>query len=752
MNLHEHKRTTMIGQSIPRIDGLAKVTGQAIYADDFPLPRRLQARVLRSPLPHARIVHLDTQRAKSLPGVRAVITSSDLPDRRYGILIRDIRLLARDRVLYAGEAVAAVAAVDEETAQEALERIKVEYEELPAVLDPGEAMEGTAPPLHPEASTYQGFQAKGESPHVCVHTVYSHGRVEEGFAQAEWIFEDTFRTQIVHQGYLEPHTCCVSVGCDGRVKVWSNHKGPFELRAQLAEFLGLDLEQIEVIYGSIGGDFGGKGVMMGEPLCYVLSRTTGSPVKLTLDPREEFTATHARHASMITIRSGLTKEGVLTARQVKVVFDSGAYAGANYVGTARGDERAAGVYRIPHCRIDGYTVYTNKLPAGHCRAPGDPQVAFAVESHTDMIASRIGLDPYEFRLRNVLREGDLSPIGEAWRHIRARETLNLAVKMSNWGKPKRTLSGRGIAMTERRTGWGTSSALVMLHADGSATLVIGTTDPGTGSRTVLTQIVAEELQIPLEKVSLGEGNTGLAPYDQGSGGSRVTHTAGTAAKHAAQDALRQVKELASRRFECPLEEVIYEQGFVRTANGPPIPMEKVITSSGRKPGAVIVGSAQNVAEVPRVNCFSAQVAEVEVDPETGVVQVREVVAANDIGRALNPHGAQGQVEGAVVQGVGFALYEEVPYQKGQPLVAGPKDYWMPTALDGPAVKSYFLEDGMGPGPYGSKSIGEQGIAATAPAIANAIWDAVGVRITDLPITPEKVRAALKDRPAVRKGE
>lgn len=752
MNLNETKADQnedpkVIGQGVPRLDAFAKVTGQAVYADDFRLPRHLEARVLRSSLPHARIVSIDVEQAKALLGVRAVLTGADLSNRRYGNQIQDIPVLAYDRVRYVGEPLAAVAAVDGDTAEEALERITVEYEELPAVFDPFAAMKASAPVLHPQAPRYQGFMGEGEAPNVCTHTVYGQGNVEEGLAQAAFIFEDTFHTQIVHQGYLEPHACCVELGIGGKARLWSNHKAPFELRKQMAQFLGLDIQQIEVIYGSIGGDFGGKGVMMGEPLCYLLAQKSGCPVKLVLKFREELTATHTRHASVITILSGLNREGLVTARQVTVVFDAGAYAGANYVGTVTGDQRAAGAYRIPHCRIDAYSVYTNTLPAGHCRAPGDPQVAFAVESHTDMVAARMGLDPYEFRLRNVLEEGDLSPTGEAWHHILARETLTSAVKRSNWGKPRKPCVGRGLALTERMTGWGISAALVMLHMDGSATLMTGTTDVGTGSRTVLAQIVAEELQIPLEKVGLGEGDTGRSPYDQGSGGSRVTNTAGRAARLAAQDALQQVKELAARRLGCPLEDVTYRQGYVLTPKGQKISLAEIITIPGRRQGEAIIGRAQNVAEKPLVNCFSAQVVEVEVDPDTGRVEVKEVVAVNDIGRALNPPAAHGQVEGAVVQGIGFALHEELFYEDGQPQVANLRDYRMPTALDAPMVKSYFLEDGLGPGPHGSKSIGEQGIAATAPAIANAIWDAVGVRVMELPVTPEKVRAALRGKAA-----
>lgn len=735
----------VVGQSLPRSDALAKVTGEALYTGDIRLSGCLEAKVLRSPLPHARILHIDTSRAERLPGVATVITAKDLPPRRYGHGIADQPVLARDRVLFVGERVAAVAAADEATAEEAVELIRVEYEELPAVTDPLEAMGEGAPVLHPELASYRGGPRAPEAPNVVAHVTYGVGDVEAGFRQADIVYEDTFRTPVVHQGYLEPHACLVEIGTAGKVRIWTTTKSPFELRAHLAELLGLPMSSIEVHYSYLGGDFGGKGAIMDEPICYYLALKSGRPVRLTMTVAEELTAANPRHAAIITIKSGLKRDGELVARQVRVVFDAGAYAGANTHPVVAGARRALGPYRIPHTRIDAYAVYTNSVPAGHCRAPGDPQVFFAVESHTDMLAARLGLDPVEFRRKNLLREGDLSPTGLAWEGICALEVMEKALSLSDWGKPKPSpYVGRGLAVTERTVGAGASTAVVKLHPDGGATVVTGATDPGTGSHTALRQVAAEELGLPVERVALAWGSTGLAPYDQGSGSSRVTHVAGQAVRLAVQDALAQLKQALGARLGVTAEAITFQDGAFSLPHGQRLSLSEALALLGRARN-VIIGRGSYVAEEIRHTCFSCQVAEVAVDPETGYVEVRKVVAVNDIGRAINPAAARGQVEGAVVQGIGFALTEELPHPDGIPRVTALADYKMLTTLDAPAVESHLLEGALGPGPFGAKSIGEQPIAAAAPAVANAIYDAVRVRLTELPITPEKLRRALKSR-------
>lgn len=727
---------------MPREEAWGKVTGGAVYTSDLKLPGCLEAKVLRSPYPYARIVKIDTRRAKELPGVKAVITAQDLPNQRYGNGIQDQPVLARGLVRFVGERVAAVAADDVDTAMEALGLIHVDYEELSGSTDPLEAMQQGATLLHPELNTYRKDNKVMFIPNVVDYVTFGIGDLEAGFTQAELIYEHTFRTQVVHSGYLEPHVCMVEVGSDKEVKVWSNNKAPFELRGKLAKLFSLPVSKLEVIYGNIGGDFGGKGAIMDEPICYYLALATRKPVRLTMTMEEELFAANPRHATIITIKSGMLKNGTLMARHAKVVFDTGAYAGANSHPIVGGIRRALGAYRIPHTKIDGYAVYTNSVPAGHCRAPGDPQVFFAVESHTDLLAHAIGLDPVEFRRRNVLHPGDISPCNLKWEGINALQVLELAVKKANWDNRQKLLNvGYGIALTERSSGLGGSAAAVMLHADGGATVVSGFTDPGTGSSTVLRQIVACELEIPLAKVSIAGGSTALVPYDNGSGSSRVTHVTGHAVRQATQDALSQAKQLAASQLESAEDKIVYRDGLFIAPGKEGLSLQEVLAKAGRAQN-VIVGRGSFVAEKSMDTCFSAQVAKVEVDMETGQVTVARLLSVNDIGRALNPLAVKSQVEGAVVQGWGFALNEELSYHKGQPRGRGLANYKLATCLDAPPVESYLLEEELGPGPYGAKSIGEQGIAATAPAIANAIYDAIGVRILDLPITPEKILQAL----------
>ncbi len=741
-----------LGVSWTRRDAFKKVTGEAAFTGDIRLPDCLVGKTLRSPYPHARILNINTSRAMKLSGVYAVITAKDLPAKRFGTAIGDQPVLARKRVRFAGERVAALAAVDEQTALEALDLIKVEYEPLPFQIDPSEAMRDHAVLLHPKFITYHKARQDITIPNVVDWATYGIGDLATGFSLADFTYDHTFRTQVVHQGYLEPHTCMVHISHDKTIHVWSNNKTPYPMRNELAELLSIPIDQIEVHFGYIGGDFGGKEGLMDEPVCYYLALLSHHPVRMAMTTAEELMAANPRHASMITVKSGVQKDGTLVARQVDVIFDAGAYAGANANPLVGGLRRALGAYRIPHTRINGYAVYTNSVPAGHCRAPGDPQVFFAVESHTDMIAHDLGLDPYQFRLSNVLREGDISPSGLRWRDINAQEVLTVAMLNSNWGRPKpNPFTGYGLALTERTTGIGGSAAIVTVHADGSATVVSGSTDPGTGSSTVMRQILAYELQIPVEKVSFAGGNTALAPFDNGSGSSRVTHITGQAVQAAAQDTLNQLKRLAALQLKITEDEVTYQDGVFSGPDKPALSLVAVLSKAGKAKN-VIMGRGHYMADSVDNTCFSAQVAEVEVDPDTGQVTVKRIVSANDIGLALNPLAVQSQVEGAVVQSTGFALTENLPRPGGQPTVKTLADYKMATALDAPVVESYLVEGAPGSGPYGAKSIGEQPMAAVAPAIANAIYDAVGVRLTELPLSPEKLAIALRDSNRQKAGE
>ncbi|MBI4234177.1 MAG: xanthine dehydrogenase family protein molybdopterin-binding subunit [Chloroflexi bacterium] len=737
---------TTIGKPVPRLEGNDKVLGRARYVADLGLPGMLWGKALRSPYPHARILGIDASKARRIPGVHAVLTAQDIPDTRVGRRLRDMPVLARGRVRFIGEKVAAVAAEDPDVAEEALLAIEVEYQALPAVFDPLEAMQEGAPLLHEGLPGYQGLPGPmDKASNVVSHVTWSKGDVQEGFAQADHVFEHTLTCPFVHQAYLEPHACVVRIDEGGRVQVWANNKTPFLLRRQLAEGALLPEERIVVHPVPIGGDFGGKGSFMDVPLAYFLAGASRRPVKMVMSYIEELMAGNPRHPVVATLRSGVTRDGRIVARQVRMVFNSGAYAAfkPSPSVTLLGASHAAGPYSIPHARIDSYVVYTNCVPCGHFRAPGEPQAVFVAESHMDMVARELGLDPLEFRLRNLVREGDTSPTGEQWHHIRAEETLRAAAEAIGWGKPKdRPNVGRGIAMGERHVGIGQSNATLRLEPDGSLTLLTPVLDTGTGAHLILRQVVAEVLSVPVEQVSVVNVDTSAAPFDSGVGGSRVTFVAGQTALRAAQQLRQKLAALAAERLGCQESEVQLAEGAFQ-ARGRRLTLAQVAAGAPLEATSVFVEfSATQFAEVTG---FTAQAAEVEVDPDTGQVQVRCIVSANDVGTVLNPIAHQGQIEGGVIQGLGYALMEELRVSEGRVSTLTFGEYKIPTMKDVPPLTTVLLESPTGPGPFQGKAIGEHAISPIAPAIANALFDAIGVRIADLPITAEKVYSALQEK-------
>ena len=737
-----------VGKSVSRVDALAKVTGEAVFTADVMLPGMLYGMAKRSPYPHARIVRIDSRRAEALSGVKAVITAEDVPDIRMGLKLQDVPILARNEVRFAGEKVAAVAAVDEETVREAVNLIDVEYEELPALTDVMEAMKSGSMLVHEKLHTYSGLPAPVKDTNIFFHETFSKGDTAQGFAQADLVLEHTFTTPVVHQGYMEPHAALVDINPDGSITVWSSVKVPFRVRSLMAEIIGLPITRVKVIPGFVGGDFGGKGMVLDEPLCYYLARKSRRPVKMVMSRQEEFLASSPRHPSIIRLKAGVTKSGELVAWEANAIFDSGAYAAYKPQVGLGGTKKLAGTYRISHVRIDGYYVYTHTLPCGHCRAPGDPQASFAVETFMDMIASHLKLDPFRFRWLNALEEGDLSATGEPWKGINLKETMNAAVKASGWGKPKPNKHyGIGIACAERPTGTGESSAVVIVNGDGSANLITGSSDPGTGSRTILCQIVAEALQIPMERITINLVDTDSAPYDQGAGGGRTTFVAGLSAYRAALQVRKQLVASAVKLLKCPqeqAEEIIEARdGFLFAKADPSkkISYSQAVRATGK---SQLIGEETFSSKEMDDTCFATHIAEVQVDPERGVVEVLRITAAHDIGFAINPAAAEGQIEGGIVQGVGFALLEEMRRSEGK--VANPSltDYKLVTPLDAPEITTLLIEGAPGPGPFHAKSIGEIPTCPIASAVANAIFDAVGVRITDLPISGEKIVKALKE--------
>jgi len=693
--------------------------------------------------------------------VHAVLTGQDLGGRLYGRSVIDIPVLAHDRVRFIGEPVAAVAAETLDAAQQALDLIDVEYEELPAVFDPFEAMAEGAPILHPDLSKYRrdGSVAAagmgevefhwGDLPNLLSHEIKETGDVEQGLRQADVVLENTYHVPIQHQAYIEPHNCLISAEDSGKVRVWASNKAPFTLRSVLARDLGLPEESIVVEPTLVGGDYGGKGSPLNIPLTYFLSRTAGRPVRMIMDSVAEFTAANPRHPAWITIKTGVMRDGTLVARHVKVVFASGAYAGFKPIAGARlfpASRHTAGVYRIPHFKYEVFMVYTNTVPCGHMRAPGGPQVAFACETDIDRVAEAVGMDPLAFRLRNAVVEGEVNALGETWKSVRLRECLETAERVSNWASPKPPNVGRGVAACEEPAGGGGSTSLVQVHQDGSATLVTAVNDQGSGSHTILVQIVANELQLPLERVTLEIVGTEREIWDRGSSAQSVTRMAGQATLQAAADARAKLAATAAEYFlGCPETQVQLVDGAFRDPDQPSLSASfQDVAARACVKGEPVIGTHRYVNWEPSdATSFIAQVAEVEVDRETGEVRVRKVVSASDVGTVLNPIGVTGQLEGAMIQGLGMALMEELRQTDGRIETVGLHDYKVPTVRDVPPAENVLITTGEGDGPYGAKAVAELALLPLPAAIGNAVYDAVGVRITELPITAEKIYLQLR---------
>jgi CO/xanthine dehydrogenase Mo-binding subunit len=742
-----------VGKSVKRVDALAKVTGEAVYSADVMIPGMLYGLAKRSPHPHARIRRIDTRRAEALPGVKAVITAKDVSDILLGLKLRDVPILARDEVRFVGEKVAAVAAVDEETAREAVDLIDVDYEMLPALIDVEEAMKQGSIRVHENLHTYSGLPAPVKDTNIFHHDNYSKGDTAKGFAGADLIFEQTFTTPVVHQGYMETHVSMVDVSPDGGVTVWSSNKVPFRVRSIMAEIIGAPITRVRVIPSFVGGDFGGKGMVVDEPLCYYLALKSCRPVKMVMSRQEEFLAGSPRHASIIRLKAGVTNSGELVAWEATAIFDSGAYAAYKPQVGLGGTKKLGGTYRIPHVRIDGYYVYTHTVPCGHCRAPGDPQASFAVESFMDMMASHLKLDPFRFRWLNALDEGNLSPTGEPWKGINLKDTMTAAVKASSWGKPKPAKHhGIGIACAERPTGTGESSGVVIVNGDGSVNIISGTSDPGTGSRTILCQIVSEALKVPVDQITINLVDTDSAPYDQGAGAGRTTFVAGESAYRAAIEVRKQLVQIAAKLLDCPPEKaedlIDARDGFLFMKSDPAKKVSFAQAVKASKKSQIMAEETFACNDMDDT-CFATHVAEVQVDPERGAVQVLRITAAHDIGFAINPAAAEGQIEGGVLSGVGFALLEEMQRSDGKIVNPTLADYKLCTPRDAPEIIPLLIEGAPGAGPFNAKAIGETPTCPVAAAVANAIYDAVGVRITDLPITGEKIVKALKESGAVR---
>jgi CO/xanthine dehydrogenase Mo-binding subunit len=737
-----------VGKAVPRLEGADKVTGKMRYAADIECPAALSAKILRSPLPHARILRIDTTKAAKLPGVRAMITGADVAGVMVGLRMKDMPLLAQDRVRYVGEPIAAVAADNDEIAEEALNLIDVQYQELPFVTDPVEAIRPGAPVLHENPAGYKNAPEREiELPNVQSYGKWSNGDLEAGFQKAARVFEHTFRTPLGFHGYIEPHACTVQINDDGRVEIWASNKAPFTLRSRFARDLGLDEANVKVHILPVGGDFGGKTSVVEAPVCYFLAKKAGKPVRMVLEYTEELTAISHRHPAVITLRTGVEADGKLCAMQVRAVFSGGGYAAlkANAEVTVQGPRRAASYYRIPAIQVETLCVYTNQVPCTQTRTPGSPQTTFAVESHIDIIARELGMDPVEFRMKNLLNDGEATPFGQKLKGIVVKETLKQALDTAGWKKPKAKNSGRGVAVYERPSGAGKSGAAITIESDGGVNVHLGVPDVGPGIHTVVRQIVSEVLDLPMERVNVRVENTDSSPFDSGTGGSKSTNSVGTAAYQAVSEIKEKIITLAAARLGCKPEVLQRLDGrYTAPEHKPMLFADLMRLAVEQNRGAITHLSIYEPSRAP-ITSFAAQVAEVEVDPHTGQVKVKKLTTVHDSGTVLNHLSYQGQIDGGVVTGLGFALMEDNSLIDGKMATANLGEFKMATIADVPKLTTVLMQDATGPTPFQGKAIAEIPNVPTAAAIANAVYDAVGVRLYDLPLTSEKVHGALNGK-------
>jgi len=764
---------SIVGKPITRVDSKEKVTGEAIYGYDLVLPNMLYGKVVFSTRPHARIKRIHTEKARRYPGVAAVITGKDAP-WTHGESVKDKPFLAQDKVRYVGEPVAAVAAEDEDAAQAAAALIEVEYEDLPAYFSPEEACKPGAVSIHQEFGSYRKMEfivTSPTMPNVCEHFKLRTGEVEKGFRQSDLILEERYSVPIIQHSAMEPHSSHAQVDPEtGRVTIWVANDAPFRALHEMAEALRLPKEMIRFVNPLQGGGFGSKGGLKVEPLAVALAyHTKGRPVRVKFNREETFISTLTRHEAVANIKSGVKKDGELLAREMRLFWGAGAYAEKSPTVCIRGSLPAPGPYRIPHVKVDGYAVYTNKPVAGSYRGYGIPQGAWACEQHMDELAKRLGLDPLEFRLKNVYVDGDVSYWGEKLHSVGLKETLLKAAEAIEWGKKisrvegfKSLRVGKGLACISKPTRTPTTSAAgVLVDSKGEVAVLAGTVEIGQGSNTILSQVAAEELKVPMDKVRMAPLDTDVIPFDASTTSSRSTYHMGNAVRRAAIDAREKLAEMASPMLEARKEDLAFSDGRVFLKDHPQmgIPIGDVIR---RKLGTsgVLRGAGSYTYEIGKdldletghsdhasaFYMYATQAAEVAVDEETGRVRLLRMSAAHDVGKAINPLNCVAQIEGGLAMGIGSALHEELVIdEKGKARNPSFLDYHLVTSLDLPKMIPIIVECPEPEGPYGAKGLGEPGLAPTPAAIGNAVADALGIRIYDLPLTPERVYWAIEGK-------
>ena len=743
----------VVGTRPIRPDGADKVTGRAAYGADFNMPGQLVGKILRSPHAHARIVSIDTSKAKALAGVKAVIVGTDFPDLASEVIeggeaasnMRDLALnvMARDKALYEGHAVAAVAAVAPDIADEALRLIKVTYEALPHVTDVEAAMAEDAPVLHSHLFT-EGLEARPSSPsNVARRHKNVRGDVEAAFASADVIVEGRYTTPPVHQGYIEPHACVAAWAEDGRCDVWSSSQGQFMVRTYCAKVLGLEVSDVRVTPAEIGGGFGGKTTVYLEPVALALSRASGHPVKMVMNRDEVFRATGPTSAAVILVKLGGMKDGTIVAADIELKYQAGAFPGSP---VGAGAMTALACYDVPNFVITGWDVVTNTPKVAAYRAPGAPIAAFGVESAVDELALKLGLDPLAIREKNAVKNGTKAAYGPTYQNIGYLDTIAAIRDSEHYKAPLGPNQGRGVAVGFWFNIGGESTAAVHIAEDGSAMVVTGNPDIG-GSRASMAMMAAEVLGLPIERVRPMVADTASIGYSMLTGGSRTTFATGLAVTQAAEKVVANLRERAAKLWDVPLEVVEWRGGEAvcldpAKSDKKPLSLEALAAQSGRTGGPISAQVSLNAQGAGPG--FGVHVCDLEVDPETGYVTILRYTAAQDVGKAIHPAYVEGQVQGGVAQGVGWALNEEYVFDRdGRMENPGFLDYRMPVASDLPMIDAILVETAPNPRhPFGAKGVGEVPIVPPLAAVANALRRATGIRMPDLPLSPPKVLAAL----------
>jgi CO/xanthine dehydrogenase Mo-binding subunit len=747
----------VVGKSYPQIDAPAKVTGATEFVSDIVLPNMLYGRILRSPYAHAKIVHLDTSRAKRMRGVKFVATYADTPGIVFGPRSNDWTIMAADRALFEGDEIAAVAAVDEDVAEEALDLIEVEYEELPAVFDPLEAMQPGAPLVHPDKPENVAFEFKVDV-----------GDIEQALKDSHFVYENSFYTNQVYQAYLEPMGAVAAADLSGRVTIWTGTQIPNMMRMTYAKALGLPPDQIRVVVPDYGGAFGAKMENNVHLVAAVLAQKAKRPVKVINTRRDDFLAGNPRVPMYVDIRLGVTADGILTGKDVRIVGGNGARTVYGHAIVATACYRVDSLYRFKHVRAKGYTVYTNTVPTSCFRGFGNAQMTFVLETAMDAIAEHLSMDPAELRLKNGIGSGEVSIHGWKIGASGLAECVEKATKAADWTEKrsrKEPMRGIGLACCNHVSGnrgfvqeFDGGAGIVRVGRDGRITVYHGESDMGQGQKTTFAQIAAERLGVPLESIVVAPVDTDVSPFGLGSFATRGTLMGGNGVLAAAEKAFHLLADVAAELLEAAPEDIVSQEGmfFVKGAPESGIPFKEVVEAATRKQGGaplVAVGHyvpptelANPVTKYGNISPaypFACQIAEVEVDPETGHVNVVNFVAAHDVGRAINPMATEGQIQGGVAQGLGWTLMENMLLQNGRVANASFLDYEIPGPLDVPDVVPILVEPVEPEGPYGAKGIGEPALNPAMAAITNAIYDATGVRITRLPVDHEMLMREIK---------